>query len=40
MNLFSPDVEDNMFYTDAVLWAQKAGIVTGYTDVNLFRPAA
>ena len=35
-----PDVEDNMFYTDAVLWAQKAGIVTGYTDVNLFRPGS
>ena len=27
-----PDVPDEMFFTDAVIWAQQEGIITGYTD--------
>lgn len=34
-----PDVEDGEWYTDAILWADSAGIVTGYTDTGLFGPA-
>ena len=32
------DVADNDWYTDAVIWANKAGVVTGYTDSGLFGP--
>ncbi len=32
------DVADNDWYTDAVIWASKAGVVTGYTDSGLFGP--
>ncbi len=34
-----PDVEDGIWYTDAILWAASAGVVTGYTDTHLFGPA-
>ena len=32
------DVEDGLWYTDAVLWANKVGIVTGYSN-GMFGPA-
>ena len=32
------DVADNDWYTNAVIWANKEGIVTGYTDSGLFGP--
>ena len=32
------DVEEKMWYTDAVLWANKTGVVTGYTG-EVFGPA-
>ena len=31
------DVDEGQWYTDAVIWAQENGIVTGYND-NTFRP--
>lgn len=34
-----PDVEDDIWYTDGILWASSKGIVTGYTDTGLFRPS-
>ena len=34
-----PDVEDDTWYTDAVLWANSTGIATGYQDTGLFGPA-
>ena len=33
-----PDVAEGIWYADAVIWANENGIVTGYTDVGLFRP--
>lgn len=33
-----PDVADQLFYTKAVMWANKNGIVTGYKEEGLFRP--
>ena len=32
------DVADGDWYTDAVIWANKKGIITGYTDTGLFGP--
>lgn len=37
-NIF-PDVEPDTWYTDAVLWANNNGIVTGYQATGLFGPA-
>lgn len=34
-----PDVADGQWYTDAILWASNAGIVTGYSDTGKFGPA-
>ena len=34
-----PDVENNIWYTNAVLWAAKNGIVTGYSDTGKFGPS-
>ena len=34
-----PDVQDDIWYTDAILWAAKTGVVTGYTDTGKFGPA-
>lgn len=34
-----PDVEDGVWYTDAILWAADTGVVTGYTDTGKFGPA-
>lgn len=33
------DVGENEWYTDAVLWAGKTGVVTGYLDTQTFGPA-
>ena len=33
-----PDVPDGQWYTDAVIWAQEKGIVTGYSDSGTFKP--
>ena len=33
------DVAEGQWYTDAVLWANKNGIATGYADSKLFGPA-
>ena len=33
-----PDVEDNIWYTDAIMWAAENGIVTGYTATGTFGP--
>ena len=33
-----PDVPDGQWYTDAVIWAQEKGIVTGYLDTGTFKP--
>lgn len=33
------DVAENVWYTDAVLWANREGIVTGYSDNGLFGPS-
>ena len=30
---------DGQWYTDAILWASNAGIVTGYSDTGKFGPA-
>ncbi|MEI3220216.1 MAG: hypothetical protein V8S08_12145 [Lachnoclostridium sp.] len=30
-----PDVEDNVWYTDAILWAADTKVVTGYTDSGM-----
>ncbi len=34
-----PDVADEIWYTDAILWAAKEEIVTGYTSTGYFGPA-
>ncbi len=34
-----PDVQDNIWYTDAILWASSKKIVTGYSDTGMFGPA-
>ncbi len=34
-----PDVEENIWYTDAILWAAENGIVTGYSDTGKFGPS-
>ena len=34
-----PDVAENIWYTDAILWAADTEVVTGYTDTGLFGPA-
>ncbi len=36
-----PDVQDNIWYTDAIMWAssEDVGVVTGYTDEGVFKPA-
>ena len=31
-----PDVMQNMWYTDAILWANSTGVVTGYENTGLF----
>ena len=31
-----PDVPDNQWFTDAILWANDIGVVNGYTDTDLF----
>ncbi len=33
------DVGKDIWYTDAILWANEAKIVTGYTDTDLFGPS-
>ena len=33
-----PDVADNQWYTYAILWANEAGVVGGYTDTGKFGP--
>ena len=33
-----PDVADGQWYTDAILWANEAGVVGGYTDTGKFGP--
>lgn len=34
-----PDVGDNIWYTDAIMWASDAGIITGYSNTGKFGPA-
>lgn len=34
-----PDVEKDVWYTNAILWAAENGIVTGYSDTGKFGPA-
>lgn len=34
-----PDVKDNQWYTDAILWANEYGVVTGYSNTGKFGPA-
>ena len=34
-----PDVQDGIWYTDAILWAADTKVVTGYTDSGMFGPA-
>lgn len=34
-----PDVAAGQFYTTAVMWASEKGIITGYADSGLFKPA-
>lgn len=34
-----PDVQDGIWYTDAILWAESTGVVTGYTNTGMFGPA-
>ena len=34
-----PDVEDEVWYTDAILWAADTGVVTGYTNTGEFGPS-
>ena len=34
-----PDVQDGIWYTDAILWAADTKVVTGYTDTGKFGPA-
>ena len=34
-----PDVADNVWYTDAILWAADTGVVTGYSDSGKFGPS-
>lgn len=31
-----PDVQDNQWYTDAILWANSTGVVTGYSNTGYF----
>ena len=31
-----PDVQDGVWYTDAILWANSTGVVTGYQNTGLF----
>lgn len=33
-----PDVAEGMWYTDPILWANEAGVVTGYTNTGYFGP--
>lgn len=33
-----PDVADGQWYTNAILWANDQGVVTGYADTGLFGP--
>ena len=33
-----PDVADNIWYTDAILWANSIGVVNGYSDSGKFGP--
>ena len=34
-----PDVQDGVWYTDAILWAAGTGVVTGYSSTGCFGPA-
>lgn len=34
-----PDIADDLWYTTAVLWANQAGVVTGYTSTGCFGPS-
>lgn len=34
-----PDVGDGIWYTDAIMWASDAGIITGYSNTGKFGPA-
>lgn len=34
-----PDVGEGLWYTDAILWANSIGVVTGYTDTGCFGTA-
>lgn len=34
-----PDVPEGQYYTDAVIWASKNGIITGYTGSGTFGPS-
>ena len=34
-----PDVKEDVWYTDAILWASEQKIVTGYTNTGCFGPA-
>ena len=34
-----PDVEDGLWYTDAIRWASGTGVVTGYADTGKFGPS-
>ena len=34
-----PDVGKSTWYTDAVLWASDAGVITGYSDTGYFGPS-
>ena len=34
-----PDVADEQWYTDAILWAADTGVVTGYSDTGKFGPS-
>lgn len=33
------DIADNLWYTDAIIWANSTGVVTGYSDTGLFGPS-
>ncbi|QOV20091.1 S-layer homology domain-containing protein [Blautia liquoris] len=35
-----PDVGNNIWYTDAIAWASKYNIITGYQDTGKFMPAS
>ena len=34
-----PDVSDDVWYTNAILWANNIGVVTGYSNTGCFGPA-